>query len=483
VEGSTQATIALLLALPVMFWTINRWGPIKGSVYAILGGMMFLPEHAQIKLPLLPEFTKHRIIMLGLLIGIATGKLRLRGRAEWWIWPMMVLAFLSGVFVWQTNLEPLVYGAKVCDALNFKDGMYVSLSTLMGPALAVYLGMRLYRDERDLAIWLEALTKAGLVYSAFILVELKFSPQWHTWVYGYAGHDQFLQTMRFGGYRPQVFTAHGLACSLLMLGFAMPPVVLARYGEKVWKKASKGMAWWLILIVIACKSTGVWLYGIIGFPMARWGSAKGMLRIALAIAILVCAYPGLRITDKFPTQAILDYAAMIQEDRMFSLKFRFDNETVLIEHAIKKPWFGWGYSYGRNMLYDDTGYVTSVTDGGWIIAFGGAGVLGLVLDLGLPVFAILTIWWRIGKIRDVKQRNYVGVLTLYLAFMLMDVIPNAAFNLLQFYMAGMLCGITQTLVKRKRAAPRKDKLDDPAPPPPPRVEIDDVEPRPEPITV
>jgi O-antigen ligase len=206
-----------------------------------------------------------------------------------------------------------------------------------------------------------------------------------------------------------------------------------------------------------------------------------MLRISVAIAILVCAYPGLRIVDKFPTQMILDYAAMIQEDRMFSLKFRFDNETVLIEHALKKPWFGWGYSYGRNLLYDETGYSISTTDGGWIIAFGGAGVLGLIIDLGLPVFAIFTIWGRIKKIRDTRARTTVGVLTLYLAFMLLDVIPNAAFNWLQFYMAGALCGITQTLASRKKPAPpKKRKAEEP---PEERATLDPEPSRPEPINV
>jgi hypothetical protein len=481
VEGSIQATIALLLAVPLFFWALNKWGPVRGTLYGILGGMMFLPEHANLKLPLMPEFGKHRIIMVAILLAVAFGKLRLRGKAEWWIWPLLGAAFLAGVMVWQTNLDPLRYGPKLIEPLNFKDGMYVALSGLLGGPLAVYLGMRLFRDERDMDEWLLVLTKLGVIYSLFILVELRFSPQWHTWVYGYAGHDQFLQTMRFGGYRPQVFTAHGLACSLLMLGTAMPAVLLARYREKIWKKPSKWVAWWLILIVVACKSTGVWLYGIIGFPLARWGGAKAMLRISVAIAILVCAYPGLRIVDKFPTQMILDYAAMIQEDRMFSLKFRFDNETVLIEHALKKPWFGWGYSYGRNLLYDETGYSISTTDGGWIIAFGGAGVLGLIIDLGLPVFAIFTIWGRIKKIRDTRARTTVGVLTLYLAFMLLDVIPNAAFNWLQFYMAGALCGITQTLASRKKPAPpKKRKAEEP---PEERATLDPEPSRPEPINV
>lgn len=453
----------LLLALPFVFWAISRYGSTKGSLIAILGGMMFLPEQAHLKLPLLPEFTKHRIIFVGLLLAWAFGKLKLRGRSEWWCWPLLILAFASGLLAWRTNMEPLYYGPTHIPALNFKDGMYVSLAEIMGPVGAAYLGSRLFRDERDLNTLIRVLAGSGVIYSAFCAVELVMSPQIHRWVYGYHAHEMFSQTYRFGGWRPQVFMAHGLAASLYMLGTAMAAMALARHGQKVWDWSGSRVAWGLTAMVVLCKSTGVWLYSVVGIPLSRWLSAKVMVRLAVVIALLVCAYPYLRITDQFPTQMILDFAASIEQDRMYSLKFRFDNEAVLLEHALKKPWFGWSYSYGRNRLYDDYGGEITVTDGGWIIAFGASGVLGLIMSLGGPVFAILTIWRRLGRIKDVKARTNLAIMTLYLAFMLLDVIPNAAFNWLQFYMAGALCSISQGLVLAKaKKAPQKTAAE-PAP--------------------
>ena len=42
-----------------------------------------------------------------------------------------------------------------------------------------------------------------------MLVEVRLSPQINTWIYGFFQHD-FIQMMRYGGFRPIVFLPHGL---------------------------------------------------------------------------------------------------------------------------------------------------------------------------------------------------------------------------------------------------------------------------------
>jgi hypothetical protein len=177
-----------------------------------------------------------------------------------------------------------------------------------------------------------------------------------------------------------------------------------------------------------------------------------MTRTAIVLAVVVCLYPYLRAVDEFPTDTVLELAAHFGEERKDSLKFRFDNEDVLIEHAMKKPWLGWSTIYGRNMLFDEGGGLMTVTDGGWIIALGNGGIVGLALYNAIPVLGILTVARRLRRIREPKQRLTLAALTLYLALCWVDVLPNGSFNLMPHFLSGALCGISGMLARQKRGA-------------------------------
>jgi hypothetical protein len=456
----------LWLTVPWTFWALKRWGVPRGILYVVLGGMMWWPEGAIIKFPMMPEFDKHRIVLVALIIALVFGRMPTKNKAEWWWYYMITGCFLTGVAAWLFNSDPIQYGPRTVLGITFKDGMYVGISEMLGPVFLGFFGMRTYRSEKHLDMLVTVLACAGLIYAVPVLIEVRMTPQVHRWIYGYHANANFTQMFRFGGYRPQVCMAHGLGASLFVFACACAATLAARTNTTVssvlWKWTGKRAAWALVVAVIVCKSTGVYVYSLVALPLIRWFSAKTMMRTAVIITTLVCAYPYLRITQIFPKQTILDYAAKIEEERMHSLKFRFDNEDILIEHALKRPWFGWGGNYGRNRVYSDWGDDLTVTDGGWIIAFGSGGYVGLILYLGLPAFSVFTVARRLPKIRDTKQRNALAGLALALTFTLLDVLPNGSFNWLPFFLGGALCGISKGLVAAAKPVKKPKKVAEPA---------------------
>ena len=205
--------------------------------------------------------------------------------------------------------------------------------------------------------------------------------------------------------------------------------------------------------LILCRSTGVWFYALFSLPIARYCSVKTITRVAVVVMLVTLTYPWLRVSKYVPLDDLLAYAAQVDQDRMQSLKFRFDNEEMLLERAMERPWFGWG-SYGRNRVYDELGKDISTTDGGWVLALGTGGVVGYLAEFGLPLLAVLTVARRTRRIRDPRLAIKVAVLNMYLAVFWFDMLPNAPYLLFPQFIGGALCSITHFLLVEQRSASR-----------------------------
>jgi hypothetical protein len=438
--------LAFLLAFVLTSYFFRRYPVGKAALFGIFMGMLFLPEQVNFKLPLLPEFNKYRVENFALLFCVLS-RPQLPKVERWW-YLVVAASFIGSYFTFRTNTETITSGIVTMQGLNFKDGMYLALSDLTYGLLAAYIGMRCFHAERDVMYWVRCTAGVGLIYAALILFEVRMSPQLHTWIYGHPAFDDFGQSMRWGGYRPVVFMTHGLATSLFELAPLMMAAVLTRFNMRIWKLSGRQAMWLLFVTVLLCKSTGTWIYLAFAMPMARYASAKAMHRLAVIFAVIICLYPWMRATKVFPVEWLLDVAASISVERMESLKFRFDNEDVLLAHSMKKMWFGWSTSYGRNMLFDEYGKLATTTDGGWLIALGNGGLVGLTTYLSVPVISILLTAKRSKRIRDPKLKIMVATLNLYLSIMWVDILPNGTFTLLPFFLGGALCSITRTLGSR-----------------------------------
>ncbi len=457
---SFMTGLAFALAFVLTAHWFRKYPPGKAALYSILIGTLFLPEMVAFKLPLFPEFVKQRVLNLALLIAVLSRpKLP---KAESWVGWWVGLMFVSSFMTYRTNQDTVTSGIVTMNGLVFRDGMYSFLADATSGVMATYLAMRCFRGERDILNWVRLLTGFGLIYAIPLLWESRMSPQLHTNLYGFPAVDDFGQSMRWGGYRPVAFMAHGLAVSLFMMGTVVTAAVMSRFGMRIWRLSGSQAFWFLLLTTIWCKSTGTWIYMAIAVPMARYASAKAMHRTATVLASIVTLYPFLRSTQIFPVDWILAQAAKISADRMQSLKFRFDNEDLLLKHAMERPWFGWSTSFGRNNLFDDFGSRVTTTDGAWIIAVGHGGLMGLFLYLGIPVLSIFLAASRAKKIRDPRYRTMIAALNLYLAFMWVDILPNGQFTMMPFFLGGALCAMTKTLGSRayneRSAEPQRDKV-------------------------
>jgi hypothetical protein len=253
---------------------------------------------------------------------------------------------------------------------------------------------------------------------------------------------------------------HGLVLSLFMLGPSIAATALARSGSRVGKFSGSVAAWILTFALVICKSTGVWLYGLIALPAVRFAKPRTVINIAFVIMVITCAYPLLRSQDWLPIYRITDYAGRLTGgDRSQSLAFRFFNEDMLLEKAMLRPLFGWG-GYGRPRVYDNEGVDICVTDGIWIMQLGGSGIIGTAFSYCFSVIPVVMVRRRLSRIRDAQQRNMLAALALMCALMWFDTLPNAPNFLLVQFIGGALCSISSTILqdqRRKDLARRQEK--------------------------
>ena len=308
-------TVALFLALP----------PKRAVLFAVFGAVLFLPERAWLKIPLLPPLDKETVPFLAILLAASIRSPRRIWRLprERWVTGITLAMLAGGVGTAVTNGDSLVVGTwRIVElpALTIKDGMSIALDEVFGVAVPFFVGAAFMRDPEDLEDLLVFLAGAGLLYSLFALVELRLSPRIHAWVYGYQQTEDFAQAIRFGGYRPMVFMAHGLALSLFFTVTALAATAVRPVRRRVWRFATRRVSLYLYLIVLACKSLAA-ILAACAIPLAAFASAKWQQRLAASVAVVVLAYPVLRGADLFPTSAVMSVGKRFGIDRARSMSF------------------------------------------------------------------------------------------------------------------------------------------------------------------
>lgn len=198
----------------------------------------------------------------------------------------------------------------------------------------------------------------------------------------------------------------------------------------------------LIVISIACKSSGAIGLLFIGL-VALFISSKVRIGVLVwALLIIPPAYIGTRATGYWDGQNLVNLISdKFSEDRSLSLKFRFDNENILVEKALEKQAFGWG-GWGRSRVYDEDGEDISVTDGFWIITLGRRGYFGLV-SVTLMVFLPMLLFVMKCPPRRWSEPEYAptAVLAIISLLFLIDCMLNAMVNQIYFIFAGGVSGM------------------------------------------
>jgi hypothetical protein len=462
------AQTVIALWIPVTFYLFRRYPVPRATAYSFFAGLLTLPNWAALKPPAFIAIDKDLVITLACVLAILFLRPPGVGRVEPW-WKVATFGLLgSSLTTALLNGDPIVFrSGMVIPGHGFKDAAFLVLATVLSPALASYLGLVAFRNFADLRTLARTAAISGLVLVLPIMYEVRFSPQLHRMIYGYAGPHEWGQLIRYGGYRPLVLFQHGLVLSLFVLFCTVIVTAMARTEPRarLWKLTTDQAMWLMIFIVVICKSTGVWVYALVTLPLLRWAPAKWSLRLSVALLVITYVYPLLRAEHVLPLDSLLKHAnSEFGQDRSESLAFRFANEEILLDRALLRRWFGWG-SYGRNRVYDADGVDICVTDGMWILSLGGIGYVGVFFRYLYTAGAMLIAASRIGKIQNQGQRELLIGVLLASTLVWFDTLPNAPDYPIPEFMGAALCSASAWVLQNQskaRAAARAGRAPLPA---------------------
>ena len=414
----------MLAAWPLITLVMFRRWPIERAlIWSLLGAYMVLPPPpAAFDFPLMPPLTKESLPSLAtFVICLIHAKARI-GLPALGLKDMVALVLLQAI--------------------------------LLLPFLLARQHLATPKGLRELVV---ALMLGGLIYSLPMLLEVRLSPQLNIWIYGYFQHS-FEQMMRSGGFRPIVFMYHGLWVAFFTVMAMTCAIALAREADVRRRIFYLLAALYLGGVLVLCKSLGSLIYGVYLAPLALFLPTRMQIRIAGVMAVVAIAYPVLKGAGLIPVDWILEQAAKVDPERANSLRFRLDNEDILMERALEKPLFGWG-SWGRNHILNPiTGVIETVTDGRWIILIGIFGWVGYLAEFGLVALPVLMLWVYGRRLGDAAHVRLIGPVALLLAINLIDMLPNATLTPLTWLFAGAVLGLAETARHQRPETSRRRPL-------------------------
>lgn len=443
------AYIVLLIWPLVAAMLYLTFTPARATVWVLLGAQYLLPAATVIKIPMVPQLDKYTIPSLCALVAwFALRKPAFKGKRIFTADLLIFAYVLAPLATSLANGDIIAVGGIILPGVGVYDGVSASLLAFISVA-PLLLGRDLLRDTSALREGFNTLFWCGLIYSPFMLFEMKMSPQLHAWVYGFSPSDM-IQQIRGEGFRPMVFMGHGLIASFFAMLSFLAATILKR-AELSRNKLPDFSIIYLGGILLLCKSLGATIYGAFAFPLIRWASPRSINTVSTVLVSVALLFPVLRYTNVFPTTEILSAFEQLSPERARSLAVRFNNEDLLLSKAAERWLLGWG-RYGRSRLYSEyDGKDISVTDGRWIIDFGQYGVLGFLAEFGLLVVsALAAARWRVDSIPR-RERFLVSGAALLLAINIVELIPNSTLTPWTMLLAGLLLGIAETRHSSSRA--------------------------------
>jgi hypothetical protein len=446
IDPNWFAYLALLIWPVIALILFSRLPVGQALIWTILGAYLLLPVGAEFKLNGVPAFNKLTIPSLAALVcsPIFIGRLPKFSRG-FGITEILVLALLIGPIITSLlNTDPIRIGGTVLPGSSLYDGLSAAVAQLLF-ILPFFLArdfLRSYKDNSDI---LRIMAVAGSFYAFPMLFEIRMSPELHIWIYGYAP-DAFLEQMRGGGFRPMVFIGNGLRVAF----FAMTTAVAA---AALWRTRTRAFAFFpsswitafLSFVLLLCKTLSAAVYAVTLIPIVRWAKPRIQFRVASLLVIVALVYPLLRAGDMVPTNSVVGAANAVSTDRGESLRTRFENEDRLLDHALKRPWFGWG-RFGRERVYaNEEGDFKTIEDGQWIIQLGTSGLVGFIAQFGLLAFSVLRAATALKFAQAGRESEYLAALGLVVAISIFNLLPNSTYLPWTWLLAGALLGRAEAL--------------------------------------
>ncbi|MEO9822607.1 MAG: hypothetical protein ABJ370_22645 [Paracoccaceae bacterium] len=440
--ANSVATLALFSWPIVILILFQKFDRPLAVMMGLLGGFLLLPVEGGIDFPLLPAFEKYSIPPLAALAFVymmrpkSSDPASLPGFFPAGILPKLLIAgILLGSFLTVlTNQDGLSYGPRYIRGLRLYDAFSFVMQTGI-ILLPLLLARKLLGHPDQQRRFLIVMCIAGLGYSVLALYEVRMSPQLNRLVYGFFPHS-WLQHIRGGGYRPLVFLSHGLVLAGFFMGTILAAAALMRMhtGRERSKYLLAGL--WLFVTLVLSNSLGALVLSMLFTPVVFFMGTRGQLLVAGIISVLVISYPISRGAGIIPINWIQTTATNFDPSRGASLGTRLFNEERLLDHASKRPLFGWG-GWGRNRVYEESGANTTITDGYWTIAITGGGWLRYLSEFMLIGLPIVLLFLRRRKYEIGPESAAVALIA---AVWMIELIPNSSLTVGLWMAAGSLWG-------------------------------------------
>ncbi len=413
---------------------------VPAFVITVIGGYLVLPANFSIDFALIPSIDKSSIISLSLVIGcilikkVPVSFIPPNGIERKFVIALLILPIITTL----SNQEPVFNGAFWTPGLSAHDTVSALINSYLY-LIPLILGMQVLNTRSSQEELFKILTISALFYSVLILFEIRMSPQLHNLIYGFFPHD-FVQQMRGDGFRAVVFLGHGLVVAIfIVISIGAISVLWKNNHKQIFGIPMIMVLLYFLLILIAQKSFGSLMLGLILFFSVLFLPAKMTAKLSLCLISIVIFYPLLSLLDLFPHEMLLDNIAAVDPQRADSLSFRFYHENQMLEHARQKFLFGWG-GWGRGMLYG------SVPDGKWILVLGSNGILGFICLFGLSFVSIFRGFKLLHNNKHNQSDKPIAIHMLIVAMILIDQIPNDSLNSLSLIIIACLLSCDKWLL-------------------------------------
>jgi hypothetical protein len=419
---------------------------------SIVGGYMLLPELVEFDFPFIPALDKHSIPALSIVVAfVIVKRKRLRLLPTDRLTKCLVLLFIfAPLLSFFSNQEVVFNGQVLVKGINLYDVLSLSIGQAL-LLLPMLIGFQLCRRPEQLSRLLSLFVMTALLYALPILFEVRFSPQLHTWVYGFFPHS-FGQQIRNEGYRPVVFLGHGLlVANFVSLALAFISILIRLKITLINGVPNLPIFLILVFLLIFCKSLAALIFAIVMVPVILMGPMSFVRLCTLIIASILLIYPMMMIFELFPHDKIVHLFGLIDPSRAQSLQFRFSNEVELVEHVKSKIFFGWN-GWGRSRL------ATSTTDSYWIILFGKYGLLGL-----FSFFSLITLLiWRglkvAARLPNGRSRHLLVLVSFVISIFMLDQLVNDSLKSFAFLLIGAYAGLVNHYLIRIRLANKASSI-------------------------
>ena len=429
----------MFLWFPVVLYLFSRFPARKAVIVSFLVAWLFLPQ-AELVLPGIPDYNKmsatcYSILLATLIFDVGRFQTFKFG---WLDLPMAIWCLCP-------------FAASMTNDLGPYDGFSAVLDQTMRWGVPYFLG-RIYLNNleglRQLAM---GIFVGGLVYVPLCLFEIRLSPQLHNYLYGGFPHS-FGQTIRDGGYRPNVFMETGLMVGAFMMAATLIGIWFWQTGmvKRLWNIPMPWLVWTLILTFALLKSYGAYTLLIVGvgimFIAKQFRTAMPIFIIIVGIGVYLYVNAG---TETYSSDQLVEgLSSVFPPDRIQSYVFRLNNEEMLVHRARQHFEFGWG-GWGRSrQVIDKLGqHVEAVQDSLWVIAFGEHGMLGLITcfaSMLVPITALFSIRYPAPQWANRKVAG-AAVLGVVVVLYAIDCILNAMINPIYILALG---GLATVAMKR-----------------------------------